>query len=121
MGNPILFDIDGTLFNPQRFGQLIRAEFVKILNIEEEELIRANADYYSKLETTTDFRPREIAAYIAARFKCDQPFLDKVFWENNNIYKDSVFDDVAEALRKLSGVNTLGIFSEGNEEFQMRK
>lgn len=121
MSNLILFDIDGVLFDSEKFGKLIRAEFVKILNISEEELIRANADYYAKLETTTDFNPREITSYLAEHFDADQKALDQVFWENDEIYKGAIYQDVSEALKKLSGKYTLGIFSQGNEELQRKK
>ena len=121
MQNLVLFDIDGTLFDPEHFGHLIRAEFIKILNISEEDLIRANADYYAALETTTDFNPREIAAYIAQKFKVEQTLLDRVFWENNQIYKDALYKEVPNVLKKLSNSHTLGIFSQGNEELQARK
>lgn len=117
----ILFDIDGVLFDPEKFGRLIRAEFVKLLKVDEEELIRANADYYAKLETTTDFDPRDITAYIAFRFKSDPKVLDRVFWENDEIYKSSIYEDVYDALKTLSGSKTLGIFSQGNAELQKRK
>ncbi|HVZ67695.1 MAG TPA: HAD family hydrolase [Patescibacteria group bacterium] len=121
MGKVVLFDIDGTLFNPEKFGKLIRLEFVKLLGIEEEELVRANADYYANLETTTDFNPRDIVAHIADRFGADPEALNKVFWQNNQIYKESLYPDVLDTLKRLSKKHTLGIFSQGNEELQTRK
>ncbi len=121
MGKLILFDIDGTLFNPENFGRLIRAEFTKILNITEEELMRANADYYARLETTTDFNPHDMSAHIASVFGADRKALDKIFWENTEIYRQSVYEDVHDSLKKLSQESTIGIFSQGNEELQNRK
>lgn len=117
----ILFDIDGTLFDPEKFGRLIRAEFTKILKIEEEELIRANADYYAALETTTDFNPREIVSFLATRFKVSRDPLDQIFWENDEIYSGALYHEADHVLKKLSEKNTLGIFSQGNEELQARK
>lgn len=117
----ILFDIDGTLFDPQRFGKLLRQEFVKILNIDEEELVRANADYYSKLESTTDFLPRDIVAFLANRFNVSEDELNRVFWENDQIYKDSLYPEVVDVLKNLSSAHVLGIFSQGDQELQTRK
>lgn len=117
----ILFDIDGTLFDPEKFGKLIRAEFVKILNINEEELIRANADYYAKLESTADFDPRGITAHLAQAFGANKEELDRVFWENDKIYQESLFDDAKMCLEKVTDGNILGIYSQGNSEFQIRK
>lgn len=121
MQNLVLFDIDGTLFDPEKFGRLIRAEFTKILNIDEEELIRANADYYAKLSSSTDFNPRDISIHLGNRFKTDPGVLDKVFWENDDIYKGALYEDAVDVLKKLSQDKTLGIFSQGNNELQTRK
>lgn len=121
MGDLVFFDIDGTLFDPQKFGQQIRAEFIKILNISEEELIRANADYYAKLEESTDFDPRDLVSFISSRFNHPREKLDSVFWENDTIYRESFFPETEDVVSKLSKNHTLGIFSQGNEELQIRK
>lgn len=121
MGNVILFDIDGTLFDPNKFGQAIRREFVDILNITEDDLIRANADYYASLESTTDFDPRAITQFIAQRYGVKQSLLDDVFWGEKNIYKECVYPEVPEVLEKLGRENMLGVFSQGGEELQGRK
>lgn len=121
MGNPVLFDIDGVLFDPDKFGKLIRSRFVKILGISEEELISANADYYSGLEERTDFDPREITAYLSERFGKDVASLDRIFWEEEKIYQESLYSETKEVLEKLKEQKTLGIFSQGNEELQNRK
>ena len=117
----ILFDIDGTLFDPEKFGKLIRAEFVAILGTSEEDLIRANADYYAGLESSADFNPHDITAHLASVFKADRSVLDEVFWNNDRIYKESLFPDAKPCLERLSGKNTLGVFSQGNHELQNRK
>lgn len=121
MGQVIFFDIDGVLFDPEKFGKLIRARFVKILGIGEEELIRANADYYSKLSERTDFDPREITAYLSDRYGKDVAALDRVFWEKEDIYQESLYPETREVLEKLKGQKTLGIFSQGNSDLQNRK
>lgn len=117
----VLFDIDGVLFDTERFGKLLRSRFVKILDISEEELISANADYYSGLEERTDFDPREITAYLSDRFGKDVAKLDRVFWEEEGLYQESLYPETKEVLEKLRDQKTLGIFSQGNEELQNRK
>ncbi len=117
----ILFDIDGTLFDSKKFGELIRAEFMQILGVTEEELIRANADYYSRLETTADFNPHDISSHLAQAFGGSQEDLERVFWENESIYKDAVYEDVLDSLKKASKENILGVFSQGNPQLQERK
>ena len=121
MQNLVLFDIDGVLFDTERFGKLLRSRFVKILGIDEEELISANADYYSKLSERTDFDPRGITAYLSERFEKDVVTLDLVFWKEEHLYQESLFPETLEVLEKLKGQKTLGIFSQGNEELQNRK
>lgn len=121
MGNPVLFDIDGVLFDTEKFGKLLRSEFVRILDIGEEELISANADYYSNLSERTDFDPRGITAYLSERFEKDVVKLDHVFWKEDDLYQESLYPETQEVLRELKDQKTLGIFSQGNEELQNRK
>lgn len=121
MEEVVLFDIDGTLFDPQKFGTLIRGEFVKLLNIDEDELIRANADYYANLESSTDFSPHDMATFLASRFGASRDDLDKIYWENDGIYKQSLYPEAIEVLKTLSKNKTLGIFSQGSVELQTRK
>ena len=121
MQNLVLFDIDGVLFDPERFGKLLRSRFVKILGISNEELISANADYYSKLSERTDFDPREMTAYLSDRYGKDVAALDHVFWEEEDLYQDSLYPETREVIEKLKEQKTLGIFSQGNEELQNRK
>lgn len=121
MTDLIILDIDGTLFNSEEFGKQIRAHFTKILRIAEEELIRANADYYAELETTTDFNPHDITEFLSQRFGGSKTDLDSVFWEDSQIYKNSLYEEVEEVLKKLSEEKELGIYSQGFEELQKRK
>lgn len=121
MGNPLLFDIDGVLFDAEKFGKLLRSKFVKILDISEEKLISANADYYSGLQERTDFDPRGVTAYLSDRFGKDVAKLDSAFWEDDDVYKESLFPETLEVLEKLRDQKTLGIFSQGNEDLQNRK
>jgi phosphoglycolate phosphatase-like HAD superfamily hydrolase len=117
----ILFDIDGTLFDAEKFGQLIRAEFIKILKIDEEELMRAIADYYAALETSTDFNPKDIVIHISKRYGINSGALDSIFWNQNQNYKRALYPDVEESLEQLSKDRILGIFSQGFEEYQIHK
>lgn len=117
----ILFDIDGTIFDAEKFGRLTRTEFIGILKIDEEELMRAIADYYAALETRTDFNPREIVVHISKRYNVDPLFLDKIFWEEKRHYKEALYPEVVSVLKRLSEDNALGIFSQGFEEFQRHK
>ncbi len=121
LANLVLFDIDGVLFDTEKFGKLIRSKFVKILGVNEEELISANADYYSKLSERTDFDPRGITAYLSDRYEKDVSKLDGVFWGEEGIYQESLYPETREVLEKLKDQKVLGIFSQGNEELQNRK
>jgi phosphoglycolate phosphatase-like HAD superfamily hydrolase len=121
MSELVLFDIDGTLFNPEFFGKLIRQEFIKILSTSEEDLMSVIADYYANLEMTSDFDPREITSFTAKRYNADLRSLDRVFWENKQIYVNCLYPEVVDVLKKLSKDKTLGVFSQGNDELQRHK
>ena len=120
MADLVLFDIDGTLFDPRKFGVLYRAELIKILGIEEDALSAAIADYYATLETTTDFDPHGLAAYLASRFSVDKEKIDGAIW-NKSHFKEAVFEDALPTVQALSKSKTLGIFSQGFVEFQKYK
>ncbi len=121
MGNLILFDIDGPLLDAEKFGKSIRTSFIKVLKVNEEELMRAIADYYAALESTTDFNPKDIVVHISKRYNIDPILLDNIFWKEDKHYKDSLYPEVVSVLEKLSKEKTLGIFSQGFEEFQRHK
>lgn len=120
MKDLILFDIDGTLFDPSRYGQLYRADLIDVLGIDEETLSAAIADYYSTLETTTDFNPHAISTYLAQRFSTDKKIIDDVIW-NKKYFEEAIFEDALLVVKALSADKTLGIFSQGFEEFQRYK
>jgi FMN phosphatase YigB (HAD superfamily) len=121
MSDLILFDIDGTLFNSNHFGKLIRAEFIKILGVEEDNLVRTIADYYAALEHYSDFDPETITDFVAKRYTVDKKLLDEVFWGEDVIYKESLYEETIDVLNKLHKTSTLGIFSQGNSALQDRK
>lgn len=121
LGNPIFFDIDGTLVDAEKFGKSIRTSFMKVLKVDEEELARAIADYYAALESTTDFNPKDIVVHISKRYGIDPILLDNVFWKEDKHYKEALYPEVITVLEKLSKENALGIFSQGFEEFQRHK
>ena len=121
MRNLVLFDIDGTLFDADLFGKQIRAEFMKILGATEDDLIRTIADYYAALEHYSDFNPREITDFVSKRYEVDKALLDEVFWGEDVIYKESLYKETLDVLKKISRGKTLGIFSQGNQELQERK
>lgn len=121
MQDLVLLDIDGTLFNSDRFGKLIRAEFLKILGVEEDDLVRTIADYYAALEHYSDFDPETITDFVAKRYTVDKKLLDEVFWGEDIIYKESLYEETIDVLKKLNQTKTLGIFSQGNSALQNRK
>ena len=116
----ILFDIDGTLFDPKKFGQLYRAALAATLAISEENLASVIADYYSTLESSTDFDPNEFIKNVALRFGVDEKLVGDVFW-NKDFFMQSRFEEVEAVLKKLSSQNTLGIFSQGHKYYQEYK
>jgi FMN phosphatase YigB (HAD superfamily) len=121
MNGLLLMDIDGTLFDSSLFGSKMRAEFINILGVGEDELARTIADYYAALEHRSDFNPREITDFVSKRYGVEKSLLDEVFWNDDKIYSESLFSEVDDVLKKLSKGKTLGVFSQGNEELQSRK
>lgn len=54
-------------------------------------------------------------------FDIDYTLFDTDFFKKNNLSKHRVYEEVIEVLEKLSGIAILGIFSEGQIDFQKNK
>jgi len=120
IGDLLLFDIDGTIFDSSRFGELYRAELITRLNISEDTIFTATADYYSTLESRTDFEPKTFISFLASRFSVQEARIAEIFW-NKEHFESAVFEDAISTLEALSKNKTLGVFSQGHTDYQKYK
>ena len=116
----ILFDIDGTLFDSRGFGMMVFPKIVKLIGKEERIIKKASQEYFSKLESGTDFQPDDFLQHLSTRFSKDLKSLKSIF-NNKNFYRKSLYEEVPKVLKRLIKNFTLGIYSEGFIEFQKKK
>lgn len=116
----ILFDIDYTLINSQISKELRRERFSKLLGISEEDFSLTEKEYVKKDTGFTDFDPNEYVDFITNKYSVSREDISKIFFDDIN-FQRALYPDVIASLDKLRNNYSLGIFSEGMEDFQMMK
>ena len=120
----ILFDIDRTLLDT--YGKLT-PHMLSYISIEcgaEHSLIKSILTaYLDSLPTHVAFRVDELIEWIGKEVDIDPLSVKNVIYDNNDIYKDSLFKDAVDVLEYLyEQGNTLGIYSESSDQkFQNNK
>jgi FMN phosphatase YigB (HAD superfamily) len=116
----ILFDIDYTLYNTGHFIGLVNPLITSALNITPEILSQTLKDYLNTLTKSTDFLPADFLRILANNYSFSYQKLHDIYFKPE-LYKSSLFPDTIPALQKLSPDFTLGIYSEGFQDFQTAK
>lgn len=119
----ILFDIDLTLFNNNRFVELKDDQIIKYVGIKNiEKYKRLLPKYLMTLQNQRDFSPDRFIEIVCEKFKFkDKEKLLKLTYKDKTLYNRSLFEDVRETLDILHNKYHLGIFSEGKADFQSFK
>lgn len=117
----ILFDIDHTLINTDKFRNNFLDKFKK-LNIKENIIKKVNTEYINKLKTTSEYSPARHLSYLKEYLsQAIIKKLDNSLFKRKELYKNILYTDVLSALPFLSRKYALGIFSEGDLDFQYTK
>jgi len=120
MSQIILFDIDNTLIDTSNLSSQIDEQIISNFSIPRDNFIWAKDEYYSQIKVPTRFNPQNYCAHIATSFDLDLEKIETIF-NQSKYYINSLFPDTKLGLSKLSLDYTLGIFSEGYEDFQLKK
>lgn len=120
MKEVILFDIDYTLINSQISKELRRKKFSNLLGISEEDFLLTEKEYVKKDSGFTDFDPNEYVDFTAKKYGVGRNSISEIFFQDENFIR-AVYPDVLPSLEILKNDLSLGIFSEGLEDFQMLK
>lgn len=121
MPNIVLFDIDNTLINTKKlFDEYLKPAFAQTLEVPLEQFRAKSDEYWQQLEDSTDFNPQDYITFIAQAYEVDPQVLRESL-ATPDWYRQSVFADVVPALTQLAVTHTLGIFSQGNAEYQRMK
>jgi len=93
---------------------------VNALGITLEEYRDTQNGYLNTLEKSTDFLPVKYLRHIAHTYSYPFQKLHDIYY-NPELFRASLYPDTIPALDKLKLKNTLGIYSEGNHDFQITK
>jgi phosphoglycolate phosphatase-like HAD superfamily hydrolase len=121
----ILFDIDRTLIDTDKFSQTYRKKFIKFLGIPPKKLEKILAKYYSRISKHTDFVPEEFIKHLINSLHKNNVHkiyekLHNLFFESENFSKN-LYPDTLPVLKDLKKHYSLGIFSEGHPVYQKTK
>lgn len=116
----ILFDIDLTLINTDEYRERSLTALASYTHKSIGEVEIAREQYINSLQTTKDFHPKELAKWMSMALGNNMEKLLDQIW-NKDILSGLVYEEVEIALEMLSEENTLGIYSEGFDDFQKLK
>ena len=116
----ILFDIDGTLTDTKSMAEIFYKKLSEIIGVSTNEIIKMKDDYKLELESYTDYHPKDLLEFINKKTNKEIKFSQSPF-EDDLIYKNYIYPEVFDVLKKISEQNILGIFSEGFNDYQSKK
>jgi FMN phosphatase YigB (HAD superfamily) len=117
----ILFDIDNTLIDTNTLKKYFAQHIIKLCNINLSSYHDFEKSYIQKIKGSNNIDIYHYIKNIEKRFNCSSKELEKLFIKNEKIYHSVVYNEVEELLTKLKMRHTLGIYSEGNYNFQITK
>ena len=121
MNRIILFDIDQTLIDTDKFRNAFTKTITAALKTSQAKHKSVANKYISNLNHSRDFNPDDYLDHLSRAFQINASKLRKLSFDQAHFYQKSLFPEVNSVLRDLSQKNTLGIYSEGFVEFQIRK
>lgn len=120
MRKEIYFDIDNTLINTKLLSQLLYEQIAEKVELPVERIIEIKDIYKSNLESNTDFYPDDLIKFIFETIGVDGADFESPF-NDKSIYQKSLFKETIDVLEKLKADYSLGIYSEGFEDYQTKK
>lgn len=119
----ILFDIDRTLLDTDKLKDKIQNERLpELFGVTAQQLEPITNEYLSSLNSTVEFSPRVYTKLLVDKLDKDKQKAALDIFLNNPIdFQTALFPEVISTLKKLHQKHYLGIFSEGDLEFQKAK
>lgn len=125
MSPTLLFDIDRTLFDTERFSKDYREKFIKFFNTTPEKFEIIRSKYHRSLTKHTDYVPEEFFKHLINSFHRDKQRetyekLHNLFYETKNFSKN-LYPETVSCLQAMKTRYLLGTFSEGHPPYQKTK
>ena len=115
----VFFDIDGVIFDAQKFSTAFYEKFLQKNNLGEEETEKLQ-DLYGQVKNEKGFfDPQIFLAKIASQYSIVKKDLEKLWWDEESFQKCLLIDE--NLLEKIREKATVGIFSKGEINFQKKK
>jgi hypothetical protein len=115
----MLFDIDKTIVDTKTSGKRMSKNIGLVTRRTPEEIERINGEYKSGLESTTDFNSNDFLREVSKQTETNIEGLNGVLSISDNFV---LFPETLIILKKLLDEGySLGTFSEGVPEWQMKK
>jgi len=115
----ILFDIDKTLLNPYPIMDDLTDEINNKFH-KEIDVFEIYDEYVKKLDSSTDFYPKDFLELLSKKTKISFSDLNSYFYDPK-IWESYIYEGTIDFLNKIKFNFNLGIFSEGFRSFQNKK
>ena len=114
-----LFDIDKTIFDTKSSGEKVTKSIGLVTRRNLNEIERINEEYKSNLDSTTDFDSDNFLKLVADKTGVDFETLNQAVFKPENFV---LYPETLTVLKYLLDEGySLGIFSEGVADWQMKK
>lgn len=117
----ILFDIDYTLFNTQRFKKNTSEYICTKFHISDKDMKVFDKDYRSKVKNPAGVNMKDFTEKMAVWFSLSSINLYQLLMDTSEIFTETLYPDVLPSLTHLSEHYVLGVFSQGHFPFQENK
>ncbi|HAV14890.1 MAG TPA: hypothetical protein DCX25_01020 [Candidatus Pacebacteria bacterium] len=121
IAGPILFDIDRTLFDTDRFIESTHKSLARLAKTTIGAVRQRKDEYTNNLSDDFLFRTRDYATNLGKAFHIAPEKILHDFLHNSAHYTQALYPDTLSALQALGEKNILGIYSEGEIQFQHNK
>lgn len=121
MKKVILFDIDHTIIDTRKLRKYTKDSLIKAALIKPSILNTIEKKYSDSLTELNQFEPNNYLKYISKFTHASFSTLQVASYGRDDLYKKSLFSNTVKVLKSLSRSYFLGIFSEGDKNYQISK
>src|SRR3989344_2164631 len=116
----IFFDIDGTLFDVSLFINLLHQKLIDRFGLTSQDISKLKILYDEVKKENGYFLPSSFFSKITNHFpSVDEKGIEEIF-QSIDLFEKSVYKDTS-VVKNLADLAIIGIFSQGEENFQKSK
>jgi phosphoglycolate phosphatase-like HAD superfamily hydrolase len=115
----VFFDIDGVIFDAQKFFAGFCDKFVQTNNLDKKEREKLKNLYEEVKEEKGFFDPEAFLAKISSQYSITKEGLERLWWDEDSFGECLLIDE--NFLKQIQEKAVVGIFSKGEINFQKKK